>query len=305
MGAIALGVGGLAAGIGGSVLQGQAAGRNARAQRNYINTRTGEGYQRLLNLIYGSGAGNPADWSKPGGTPPTPSQMSILGSLAGISNYGEAEGNRIRGDYGRDSARLGALATEAEGMARNWGQGRGQIIRQDSADDLRNRNDVSRAALAASGFGNSTAVGNQLGANAESVGRNRDRALQDLSEAQIDRQLGTRTQRLSVEGGRASGRTGLDLSVLNSNLGLRRAPIDTELQAGMSSIANPWLSRPEPTYAAGGGAGAGLQALGSGLTAFGSYKLGQQDLQSLLNQSRYLNDPNQQAAINYWSTNVP
>lgn len=269
--------GGAAIGAGGSMLQGQASGRGARAQRDFYDKRTGEGYQRYVNALYGPSAGNPAAWSVPGGAPPTPSAGSILGRLRGLADYGEGQGQSILAGYNADSGRLGQMARGAESMAGMWGQGREKIIRQDSGEDLRDRNDASRAALGAAGFGSSTAVGNQLSANAESVGRNRDRALQDLGEAQIDRQLGARTQRLNVEGGRSSGRTGLQAGLLSQNIGLRQAPISTELGAMESPIANPWLHYAGAYQPSGrSGLGEGLQQIGGLATSYGGYVLGQQ-----------------------------
>ena len=275
-------LGGAALSAGGGLLGASSANRAARQQRDWYDKRTGEGYQRYINALYGPSAGNPALWSVPGGSPPTPEAGSILGRLRGLASYGEGQGQSILAGYNADSGRLGQMARGAEGMAGMWGQGREKIIRQDSTDDLRDRNDASRAALGAAGFGSSTAVGNQLSANAESVGRNRDRALQDLGEAQIDRQLGARTQRLNVEGGRASGRTGLQSGLLSQSIGLRQAPISTELGAMESQVANPWLHYAGAYQPSGqSGLGAGLQQLGGLATSYGGYMLGQQDLERL------------------------
>lgn len=288
-------LGGAALSAGGSLLGASRGNRLARQQRDWYDKRTGDGAQRLTNAYWGAGAGNPAAWSVPGGALPTPDAGSILGRLRGLGDYGESRGREIVADYNADTGRLTNLAAGAEGMADQWGRGRDKIIRQDSADSLRDMNDASRAALAASGFGASTAVADRLASNAESVGRNQQRALQDLGEAQIDRRLGARTQRLNVEGGRASGRTGLQTGLLSQSIGLREAPIRAEMSAVESPIMNPWLHYAGAYQPAGAsGLGSALSNIGGLATSYGGYLLGQQDLERMRQGNQ---------AVNTWRSN--
>lgn len=205
------------------------------------------------------------------------SNGSLLGQLSSLADYGANQNAATLSGYNADTARLGGLAQGAEEMARRWGVGRAGIINDDFDRALKNANTQSLASLSSAGFGNSTLGANQIGSNSAQNGRERQRALQDLSESQIDRQLGARTQRLNVEGGRASGRTSLEQNITGQNIGLRRAPIDTALQVQMSPIMNPGangsLSGYVPTQSGWGNA---LQSLGAGLSAYGGFNLGQQ-----------------------------
>lgn len=276
--------GGLLSGLGG-ILGGSSQNRAGRQARDFQDKRTGEGYQRLWNLLYGPQSMHPGDFSKPGMGAPTPTGGSLLGRLSGLASWGQGQGNQIAGRYAADTGRLAALAGGAEDMAGRWGAGREKIIREDAGRQLTDMNDQSRAVLNSTGFGNSTAVTDRLAGNARQVGQQRDRSLQDLSESQIDRQLGARSQRLNVEGGRASGETGLLMNLLGQNIGLRQAPINVELGAAQSSIANPWLGQNTSSYFPGAsGAGSALSNLGGGLASYGSFQAGQQNQQQLLQQ---------------------
>lgn len=269
---------------GGSFLQGQSANRAGRQARDWMGARTDEGYQRLLNLLYGPNAGAQA-FSRPGQAAPTAAPGSLLGRLSGLADFGYGQGQDITRGYDAASGRLSGLAQGAEGMARSWGAGRGAIIRDDFSRSLSDANRRGDAALAAGGFNSPTVRAGQYAGNAAAIGREEQRALQDLSESQIDRQLGARTQRLNVEGGRESGRTGLMMNLLNQNLGLRRAPIDVELGAAQSSIANPWLGQNATSYFPGqSGLGGGLNMIGGGAAGYGAYQLGQQQQENLLSR---------------------
>ncbi len=197
--------------------------------------------------------------------------------MSGLADYGQSQNAATLAGYNADTNQLGGLAQGAEGMARSWGAGRAGVINSDMDKALRNANTQSLSSLSSAGFGNSTLGANQIGSNSAQNSQERQRALQDLSEAQIDRQLGARTQRLNVEGGRDSGRTALEQNITGQNIGLRRAPLDTALQIQMSPIMNPGangsLGGYTPTQSGWGNA---LQSLGAGAASLGGYNLGQQ-----------------------------
>lgn len=92
---------------------------------------------------------------------------------------------RIGNMYSKGSnALLGAYDKGAGGLMRmqdSFGQARDKTIRRDSENQLMGMNDRTRATLAASGFGNSTALPNALNANATQAGYQRDAALTDLT----------------------------------------------------------------------------------------------------------------------------
>jgi hypothetical protein len=97
--------------------------------------------------------------------------------------------NRLRSMYSSGSnAILGAYDKGAGGLMRmqdSFGQARDKTIRRDSARQLTGMNDATRATLAASGFGNSTALPNMLNANAKGVGEQQDNALTALTGQRV------------------------------------------------------------------------------------------------------------------------
>lgn len=187
--------------------------------------------------------------------------------------------NSLLGQMTAGTNRLEGLGAGAEGMARQWGVGREKIIRDDAARSLKDANAMSDAALVAGGFNSPTMRAGNYAGNASENERIKQRALQDLSESQIDRQLGARQNRTStlasrlgmsdqIAAGRSSDRTGLLAQFLNQRTALESAPLQTELQAGMSSIMNPWLGNNMSSY------NPGQSALGSALRTFGNIGTG-------------------------------
>lgn len=210
---------------------------------------------------------------------------SLLGQLSGIANQAQGANAQTLAGYGADTSRLSGLAQGAEGMARQWGQGQGDMIRGDFGRQLKSTNQQTQAGLAAAGFGNSTIGANQMSQNATANSREQSRALQELGNQQIQQQEGARTQRLNVEGARASGQTGLQQSITGQNAALQRAPLDVMLQAQMSSIMNPWLNQNATSYTgANSGAANALGSVGNALGGYGGFQLGQDSQKSLLQQ---------------------
>lgn len=196
--------------------------------------------------------------------------------------------------YDQGAGKILAKATQGEDLARTWGLGRDRIIREDAGRELAAADDTSKAALASAGLSGSTAMAQALAGNRERVGRNRDRALQDLSEGQVDRQLGAQGRTLSaslqLDTGkhsaeqlalnRAYGRSGDRMALENQNLtrdiGLRQSEIDQALAVLQSPQMNPWLGADASRYYPGSSAlGSALTAAGGGAAALGSYGMGQ------------------------------
>lgn len=318
--------GGAASSILGGALGANAQGRDARKARDWSDKQTASGMARVGRFYFGpqvddyihdsyglydkSGGGGDFVAGQGGSVASRLRAMieAVSGRQTGNLGYFDQDSARLAGldqqalaGYDRGAGKVLSQAVRGEDMAKQWGQGREQIIRQDASRDLAAADDTSRATLAAAGLSGSTAMGQALAGNRERVGRNRDRALQDLSEGQIDRQLGaagrTLNASLSLDTGknsaqqlavnRAYGRSGDRMQLENQNLtrdiGLRQGELDQALQVLMSPQFNPWLGADTSRYYPGSSAAASaLQAAGSGASALGSYGLGQNATLELL-----------------------
>lgn len=265
--------------------------RAGRKARDWYNDRTREGMQRLFHALYGPNA------TEQGIN--RPEAGSLLGRLGALGTQARGEHASILGNYDQSTRdlleriaggtqSLDALGAGAEGMARQWGVGRRAQIKEDAAEDLANLHGSVDAALAAGGFNSPTERAAARRASTRTVGRNRDRALQDLADAQIDRTMGARTQRIGTLANRtqfgdtaainrSSARTSLLTDFLNQQLSLDRAPIDVELAAISSSIANPWLGQNTVPFYPGASGAAGLgQGAANAVGAYSGYAAAQQ-----------------------------
>lgn len=320
--AVAIG-GGAALSAGAGAMSSSGSRSAANESKDLYGNNANQGVLNLGHLLYGNGFGTNYQWGQYGGSwgggagggnigTSGPSTLnhggmdkwtihsdfprdaqgnitysggSLLGQLQGISGQAQGRNAATQAGYNTDTGRLSGLAQGAEGMARQWGQGQGDMIRGDFGRQLASTNRQTQASLSASGFGNSTLGANQMSQNATANSREQSRALQELANQQIQQQEAARTQRLNVEGARASGRTGLEQSITGQNAALQRAPLDVQLQAQMSSIMNPWLNQNASSYTAANNGGANaLGSLGNAAGSFGGYQLGQQNQQSLLGQ---------------------
>lgn len=230
---------------------------------------------------------------------------SALTGLQGL--YGRNQAS-LMGRLGSDNQRIGQMGLGLEGMAQEWGRGREAIIDQDAQRNLTSLNQGSNARLAASGLGNSTLTASNMRGNAAEIGRGVQRAKQDLSEAQIDRQMGARQYRTGLEEGRsrlglgllqdtnrdaqnlaatftgrnldqnyarAGQRAGLQSDLENRALGLQTAPIQSRLGFLQGPVYNPvggFNSGQFSNYYSGGGGA--TSALGQSLAGMGGLALG-------------------------------
>lgn len=267
-------VGGGLLSAGGGVLGAQSANRAARAARDFYDKRTGEGYQRAINLLYGPQAGNPADWSKPGGAMPTPSSGSVLGrqgALAGRYAQGAAG---IKGSFDQGVMALDNLYGASEGLAAQFGRGGEQLINEETDRSIKEANQLSGARLAATGFGNSTARANQASQNTINARREGAKAKIGLRGQALNARLGVRGQRAGAAQANLGRRVDLYGNLLNNQMGYEQLPINTELNFATSGVANPWLGRSTSEFYPGySPSGTALTNVGNAAATWGASQL--------------------------------
>ncbi len=286
----------------------------------------------------GYGQGNGSAATTPDGSAFDPSELKAylsqaagkrgaFGEMEDQAAQAEREGAGILGNYDRDTSTLqsmfgdtlsdydrqsaglqdsyrGAFNDAAqrgaglESMAAQWGQGQDKILAEDAARQLAGANRTSLARLGAAGFGNSTAVGNQLSGNALASGRDLTRAKASLAQAQLDRQMGARAQTNQSLGGlqsnnlsllasraggrtglqtgnldtmrqRLTGRTGLETDTLNRNVGLRQQPLNTRLSLLTNPLMNPGTNIQTSSFYSPSGTGSTQSAFGGFLGNIG------------------------------------
>lgn len=303
--------GGLIVGTVGSAISGQAQNRAIRRREDELDGRTGQRVNDLLRSLYGqSGVDFYNQAASPGGIQPGTQAAfdragggPLIGQMQENARFANTRGGQM---VRRFDNQTGALARAAgqqqgmvdqlsrgnEGLAASWGQGRGDIIRQDARSQLGTLNSQSRGALQASGLGNTSAVASQMGANSIGVNREMQRALQALAEGQIDRSMAARSQRVDVNQRmgeaqtqrnyqRESDRQGLTNMNLNRTLTMRQQPIDAQTQMLYSSVFNPQLGQTPSGPLPQSGLGQALGSLGGAAVGYGSYRNGMNDLEEL------------------------
>lgn len=227
-----------------------------------------------------------ADQAQQGG------QQNLNNAMAGfgaLNQRGDARLQNVAGLYNYGQQQLGNFYSGAEGSARQFGRGREQIIRSDSADRLKGLNQQTDASLA--GLGVNSLGANQKAQNTASIGREQDRALTDLNDAQTQLLMRAQMGRAGAQGqllgqgisaqdeimGQNLARQYNQQGVVNAmrgqnlerNLSYQGAPVQTQLGLMQSSIFNPYLQNPQqyiptanPWAAAGGSASNTLGMLG-------------------------------------------
>lgn len=293
--------GGALSAIGG-VFGAQSGNRAGRAARDFSDKRTGEAFQRAINMLYGQGAGNPASWSVPGGAPPTPGAGSILARQAGLAGRYSAGADKIRSQFDQGVASLDNLYGASEGLAAEYGRGGERLIDEETDRSIKAANQMSGARLAASGFRNSTASANQASQNQINARRGAAQAKLGLRGQALNARLGVRGQRAGAAQANLGRRADLNSSILNNMMGYEQLPISTELNFWNSGTANPWLGRSTSEFYPGfSPTGTALTNTGNSLATIGAASLyggptsggGMGGL-----------TPEQQALIRFNSTNV-
>jgi len=308
--------GGALSGLG-SILGGAGQGRAGRQARDFYDQRTGQRVTDMLRSLYGqAGVDFYNQSASPGGvqagTQSAFDQISggpLIGQMRQNARFANNRGGQMVNRFDNQTGALAQTAGQRTGMvdqlargnealAASWGHGRDNIIRQDAKSQLGTLNSQSRGALMGAGLGNTSAVASQMGANSIGVNREMQRALQTLSEGQIDRSMGARSQRMDLnqrmgeaqnqrDYQRESDRLGLTQGNLNRTLAMRDQPIQTQLQMLQGQVFNPLLGQGTSQYYPGnGGVASALGNIGGAAFGVGSYIQGQNDLQRLLEQLR-------------------
>ena len=263
---------------------------------------TRQGLQGIQNFNNSQG-GSILDQQRQLAQSVTDRQTGNLGRFDADTNALSQMGNYVGGQpgalYAQQGGQLNGLAAGAEALAGSTGIGRDRIIRRDSAQQQNAMNQQSRAGLAAAGFGNSTAVGSAMRGNAQAVGQQRERALQENTDSRLGAQLGARSQRLQVgqnilsgqadamhqagqaqigrEYQRAGDRQTLENQNLTRDIGLRQDPINLQYQTLTGAELNPY-SQYRTQVNPNMGSSNALATLGAGLAAGGNYLTNSQAL---------------------------
>lgn len=320
----------------GGLMGAQSSGRDARQARDWYDKRTTEGANRYGYGVLGYDPWNSlaqsadysgmseADRAKAYKAFEDATGGSVLSQIRGLEGFNSAGTNAITGGFQNESERLRGLgagnldalrgiygggtdailgtydkgAAGIMGMADAYGRGREKTITRDAARAGKSADAKTRAALAASGLGNSTLLGNQIGANARNTEEAKQTALQNLGDAQTGLKTGlasgflnkrndtftnlfgnwagsaerTLGQNTANDYARSNARTVLDTESLNRALQLKQMTPNTLLSAMGSGVTNPWLGQSTSQYYPGySGAGSALANLGSGAMALGGY----------------------------------
>lgn len=264
--------GALLSGAGG-VMGSQSANRAGRSARDYRGGRTNEGYQRAGNVLYGQGF-DPRLYSVPGGAPPVAAPGSLLARQAGLAGRYAAGARGIGSAFDQGVAGLENLYGQSEGLASQYGAGGEALIDEETARALKGANQRSRAQLAASGFGNSTAAANQESNNARNAARVAAEQKLGLRGEALKMRLGVRGQRAADQQANIGRRADLYNTLLNNEMGYRQQPLNTELGFTMSNVANPWLDVNTTQFYPGySPAGTALTTGGNALGTYGGYMM--------------------------------
>jgi hypothetical protein len=303
---------------GGSYLGAIAQNRAGRQARDFYKDETTQGMARLALMAFGDKAvpflkSSMNDWTfrhfmeqNPGfAEQAQASGAGAIGQLEGLNQDAKRQGGNLIRGFDRGSAEISGffdkarreatgrfdnLATGAEGIAANYGRGGSDLIDQEAQRALTGANQTSTAALQASGFGNSTLVGNQLAGNERDISLGATRQKLDLQRESTDRLLAARSAR-------QSGLASLDSSFLGQQgavmagqqaqrAGLQQANQERIMQTGLygpqamlglgqSSVFNPFLGQNTSQYYPGySPLGSALVSKGNSLTAAGGAMAG-------------------------------
>ncbi|MCW5776393.1 MAG: hypothetical protein KIS87_08155 [Phycisphaeraceae bacterium] len=198
----------------GSALGGSSANRAGRKARDWYDTRTGEGAERLSSMFFGPGTGY---MDRPWSEEQQRAFMERIGGpifeqLRGLAGESRERGRGMedlassafpfidrRGIEDRQAMERGyaglggnvrdffrgarGMADQAfmrpEATARQFGREQEGVLRGDYAERLKDADQAAKASMA--GLGANTLVGNQLAGNRRVLGRELDRGLADVA----------------------------------------------------------------------------------------------------------------------------
>lgn len=294
-----LGLSGLSA-----LLGGQSANRAGRQARDFSDMRTGASQLALGNAFFGPGYTRFLDQTNQGmlslqrGQNPSQIQIGptptggIYGQMTELANTSAARDQARLGAFDRTSQSLGAGASARDAtvkamygnlgsLAGTWGTDAERTIREDAKAQEKALNSRAIAALTSRGFGNSTAVANAMTGNSATLGRETNRALGEVRQQRVDRQLAAgrgaadfaasaAAGQTGREYGRATTREGLESDFNARDTAMRSKPWETALALLQGGTLNPYLGQNTIGFYPGANGAAGAAGeLGSGLAAIG------------------------------------
>jgi hypothetical protein len=249
----------------GGIMGATSGNRAARQSRDWYGDRTNEGAQRYGGMVFGQGYD--------GRYGPTPGQLggpSLMSMQHGLAAWNQGQQGQIMGRYNSDASQVDQLYAGNEGLAADYGAGAEKLIDEDAGRALTGANRMSRAALTASGFGASTAVGNQMSNNARNIGRDATRSKLGVRMENTDRRMGARSQRAGFLGDAGRGRAGLAAGFLDQGTQLRQQPINLAMSTMGSNIMNPWLNKDTSSFYPGySGLGSAASGVGNSMAQMG------------------------------------
>ncbi len=214
-----------------------------------------------------------------------PAVKKVLGEkgtvqqLQDIADQFIGSGDKYLNQYTNQTNSLQQAGQGLSGGLANYGAGRARSITQDSADSLRSANAQTMARANATGLGSSTFALNALAGNARMNERDKQKALQNLGDSQIDRRTAQGNTNIGTLANRYAGQTSLWGSLQDRNLNLRLAPITARSQ-GFGQIGQMWSQMPVQQGAGYSPGGSFASNLGNAAAQFGSAGL-----------ARYMNQP--------------
>jgi hypothetical protein len=235
------------------------------------------------------GKGSPGRLSRDSFTSDT--SGGLLGEYGNLANTFQQEGQGILSGYDADTQRLIADALGLETQAKDFGKGESARIDRDAGRALEGANRQAIARFAGAGLGGSSLAGQASMGNA----RNIFEGAQDQKGALGDRQIGLLTglgqNRLGLTANRLGGRTTLQSSLSDRNLGLQRDNLNLKANIFGGGILNPSLGNTTQYFPGASSGGTLAQGLGNSLSGAGGTALGfglnqmnQQQLMQLLTQ---------------------
>lgn len=139
-------------------------------------------------------------------------QPGVLDMLNRFAGDAQTQGNANLQGFDRETGRIMSDYAALENEARKGGQAQKDLVEQQGTQAITGANRRSAAALAARGLGNSSIVGNQIGANERDIGRDMTAAKVGIDRGIQDRLLGLGQTRIGALMGRNSQRTGVQLA---------------------------------------------------------------------------------------------
>lgn len=219
-----------------------------------------------------------------------------VGQYQGVADEFKARGASDLAMFDSDTSKLARQGTNnlariqanTRGLvneASKYGAGREAQIARDSERARKSANDESAAFFAGSGLGNSTLLGNQLGANNRLFEEKKQDALQNLADNKVGLTMGAKQwgygqqaagadSNLARASQRSFGRSTLAEGIRGQDQSLAMMPIQARQQAFSGGTFNPFLGQNTSQYFPGASAFGSFAAnTGNALAQLGSASL--------------------------------